>query len=73
MIPPEHGHRAHDLIPDSRLRVLAGAGHFPHCDRPERFTDLLQVFLDETAPARRSSTEHADRVAAHATLDSATP
>lgn len=69
MIPVAHGHRAHALIPGSRLEVFENAGHFPHCDQPERFTELLVQFLDHTRPVRRSSGEQAARIAAHADLD----
>lgn len=72
MIPPAHGHRAHQLIPGSRLELLDGAGHFPHCDQPERFTDRFVDFLDHTRPSRRTNAEHAARVAAHARLDEQT-
>ena len=69
MIPVAHGHRAHHLIPGSRLELFDGAGHFPHADRPERFTDLLVEFLDHNEPAPRSPREQAARIAAHSEFD----
>lgn len=69
MIPAEHGHRANQLIPGSRLELFDGAGHFPHADQPQRFTDVLVKFLDHTEPAPRSPDEQASRIAARATLD----
>lgn len=54
-IPVAHGRAAHDLIPNSRLEVFEGAGHFPHRDEPERFTKVLLEFLAETEPARLST------------------
>jgi pimeloyl-ACP methyl ester carboxylesterase len=69
MIPVAHGYRADALIPGSRLEVFDGAGHFPHADQPERFTDLLTEFLDHTHPTPRSPGEQAARIAAHAELD----
>ena len=69
MIPVAHGHRAHELIPGSRLELLEGAGHFPHHDQPRRFTDLLVDFLDGTRPAHRSLAEQAALIASHADLE----
>jgi pimeloyl-ACP methyl ester carboxylesterase len=51
IIPAEHGRRAHELMPGSRLEVFDRAGHFPHLDDPLRFVRLLQAFLAETTPA----------------------
>jgi pimeloyl-ACP methyl ester carboxylesterase len=70
LIPPAHGERAHTLIAASRLELLDGAGHFPHRDQPDRFTAVLLDFLEDTRPARRSSADHAARIAAHAVLTS---
>ena len=66
MIPVAHGHRAHALIPGSRLELFEGAGHFPHADDPARFTALLVDFLENTRPGHRSAREQAARIAAHA-------
>jgi proline iminopeptidase len=44
---------AHDLdefIPDSKLLVLEGSGHFGHVEEPEAFTDAVAAFV---APACR--------------------
>ena len=48
IIPARHGIRAHELMPGSRLRIFAGAGHFPHHDEPAAFTSELTGFLDTT-------------------------
>ena len=51
IIPVEHGYRAHELVPSSRLEVFERAGHFPHIDDPQRFLDVLIDFIDSTEPA----------------------
>ena len=51
IIPAEHGRRAHELMPGSRLELFEHAGHFPHLDDPLRFTRVLRAFTDSTEPA----------------------
>ena len=51
IIPVEHGIEAHEAIPGSRLVVFEGAGHFPHRSDPDRFTDALIDFVEDTVPA----------------------
>jgi pimeloyl-ACP methyl ester carboxylesterase len=51
IIPASHGHRAHELMPGSRLEIFEGAGHFPHLHDPHHFTRLLRDFLATTDPA----------------------
>ena len=51
LIPVHHGITAHGAIPGSRLEIFAEAGHFPHCEAPERFVDSLLRFIDATEPA----------------------
>jgi pimeloyl-ACP methyl ester carboxylesterase len=51
IIPLEHGRRAHELMPHSRLEVFPGAGHFPFNDDPERFVEILNHFTASTPPA----------------------
>jgi len=55
IIPVEHGRKAHELIPTSRLEILTGVGHFPHVEAPDRFNDVMLDFLATTRPA---STRH---------------
>ncbi len=54
IIPVAHAHTAHDAIPNSRLEILEGVGHFPHAEAPERFLAVLRDFLGSTRaePAR---------------------
>ena len=50
IIPLDHGHEAHALIPGSRFEVFAGAGHFPHRDDPVRFARAARDFIESTEP-----------------------
>jgi len=51
-IPVSHARAAHDAIPGSRLEIFEGAGHYPHCEAPERFVDVVVDFVASTEPAR---------------------
>jgi pimeloyl-ACP methyl ester carboxylesterase len=51
IIPIEHGIATHAAIPGSRFEVFEGVGHFPHCEQPQHFVEVLVDFLDTTAPA----------------------
>jgi pimeloyl-ACP methyl ester carboxylesterase len=55
IIPVEHGRRAHELMPGSRLEIFENAGHFLHAEEPERFAEVLGDFIAETEPARRDA------------------
>jgi len=50
LIPLAHAYRAHEAIPNSRLEVIPGAGHFPHVEQPGRFVEILVDFLSTTGP-----------------------
>jgi pimeloyl-ACP methyl ester carboxylesterase len=52
IIPVDHAHTTHDAIPGSRLEIFDGAGHFPHCEQPGRFVDVLSEFMTSTKPAK---------------------
>jgi hypothetical protein len=43
---------AHRAIPGSRLEIFDGVGHYPHCEAPERFVEVLVDFIASTKPAR---------------------
>ena len=50
IIPLSHGQQAHEAIPNSRLEVMNGVGHFPHVEEPFRFVEVLLDFLQTTEP-----------------------
>ena len=52
IIPVEHAHAAHSAIPGSRLEIFEGVGHYPHCEVPERFVEILTEFIESTVPAQ---------------------
>ncbi len=52
VIPVGHGHLAQAAMPGSELVVFDDAGHFPHHHDPDRFTHLLNAFVDATDPVR---------------------
>ena len=49
IVPPEHGRRWAELLPDARLELIADAGHLPHVEQPERFLSRLMPFLSDGA------------------------
>ena len=51
IIPVSHAYAAHEAIPESRLVVIEGVGHFPLIEAPEQFADELVDFIDTTEPA----------------------
>ena len=52
IIPLVHAFRAHAAIPNSRLEVMEGVGHFPHVEDPIRFVEVLKDFLHTTEPSQ---------------------
>lgn len=53
-IPVSHAIAAHEAIRGSRLEVFEDVGHYPHCEAPKRFADVLVDFMTSTQPARVS-------------------
>jgi pimeloyl-ACP methyl ester carboxylesterase len=51
IIPPHHGEMAHDAMPDSRLELIEGAGHFPQVTHPAKVARLLSDFMESTTGA----------------------
>ena len=45
IVTPSYGEKWRQAIPDARLELIAGAGHFPHWERPEAFVDRLVAFV----------------------------
>lgn len=52
IIPLDHAHAAHAAMPGSRLEIFEGVGHYPHCEAPELFVEVLSQFIEETVPAQ---------------------
>ena len=48
MIPAWHALSAQRAVPDCRVELFEGAGHFPHLDDPERFTRVVRDFVAGT-------------------------
>jgi len=51
-IPVQHAFTAHEAIPGSRVEIFEGVGHYPHCEAPERFVEVVFDFMASSAPAR---------------------
>lgn len=58
IIPVDHALAAHTSIPGSRLEIFEGVGHYPHCEAPERFVEVLCDFVETTVPARITVAPH---------------
>jgi pimeloyl-ACP methyl ester carboxylesterase len=58
IIPVEHAYAAHASISGSRLEIFEGVGHYPHCEAPERFVEVLTDFIETTVPARITVAPH---------------
>ncbi len=57
MIPASHALSVEQAIPDCRVELFEGAGHFPHLDDPDRFARVLREFIDaEIPPAEQPTT-----------------
>jgi pimeloyl-ACP methyl ester carboxylesterase len=51
IIPSTHAAATQAALPNSRVEVFEGVGHFPHCEAPERFRQVLTDFIESTEPA----------------------
>ncbi|HEV3225870.1 MAG TPA: alpha/beta fold hydrolase [Acidimicrobiales bacterium] len=54
VIPVSHAFIAHELMPDSRLEIIEGAGHFVPIEQPDLIAALLADFFATTEPAHLS-------------------
>lgn len=61
IIPAAHGRDAATML-GCGFELFEQAGHFPHCDEPARFTDLLLEFLDTTEAAHLDPEAYAARI-----------
>ena len=57
IIPVAHAYQAHEAIPNSRLEIMAGVGHFPHAEEPIHFVEILRDFLCTTEPGSFTAQE----------------
>ncbi|MFC6152639.1 alpha/beta fold hydrolase [Nocardioides yefusunii] len=48
VIPVDHALNAQESVPQARVEIFDGAGHFPHLDDPTRFAALLREFVTAT-------------------------
>ena len=60
IIPLDHAYLAHEAIPNSRLDVMEGVGHYPHVEEPVRFVEILRDFLRTTEPSKFDPEERLD-------------
>ncbi|MHB8680864.1 MAG: alpha/beta fold hydrolase [Acidimicrobiales bacterium] len=51
IIPLIHAYQAHEAMPNSRLEIMEGVGHYPHVEEPIRFVNILTDFLNTTQPS----------------------
>ena len=47
VVDPRNGELLAERIPNARLELLAGCGHLPFWEQPERFCELVREFLEE--------------------------
>ena len=46
IVIPAYGENWRRAIPNARLELIPGAGHFPHWEHPEAFVDRLAAFVE---------------------------
>lgn len=63
IIPASHAVDAAATLPSSRVEILPGVGHFPHCEDPRGFIRVLTDFLQSTEPASVSEEHYARALA----------
>jgi pimeloyl-ACP methyl ester carboxylesterase len=45
LVPPAHGYAYADGLPDARLEIIAGAGHYPYLEATDAFVRAVEAFL----------------------------
>ena len=50
LVNPDYGRAYAQLLPDAEFDLIVEAGHAPHIEQPDHFTDRVQKFLDRTGP-----------------------
>jgi pimeloyl-ACP methyl ester carboxylesterase len=73
IIPSTHAADAAATLPNSRVEIFEHVGHFPHCEDPDHFTDILTVFIETTEPAHITDEQFARAVANTANLETRQP
>ena len=63
IIPSRHATDAAATLPNSRVEIFEGVGHFPHCEDPDRFVLTLSDFIETTEPAHVTDERFARAVA----------
>ncbi len=58
VVPVRHAWMAQAAMPGSRLEIFEGAGHFPFRDDPSRFIEVVERFIDTTAPSEFDQATH---------------
>jgi pimeloyl-ACP methyl ester carboxylesterase len=45
LVRPEHGRAYTAALPEARLVMIPGAGHYPYLESPAAFADAVEVFV----------------------------
>ncbi len=51
VIPVSHAQHIRQLVPEARVHIIPGMGHFPHKDAPDQTVEVLRRFVAETPAA----------------------
>lgn len=62
IIPVSHAEHAREAMPNARVEILEGIGHFPQVEAPDRVIELLSEFIASTAPAHLDAAAYRDRL-----------
>lgn len=52
VIPVTHAHATKIAMPEVQLEIFERSGHFPQCEEPQRFAEVLTGFIRDTAGAK---------------------